>query len=128
MERPPEIGHRCTTMPEPRSLHLSPLHWTPRGANADKGRDLTMTMLVGSTYMLSLSMTSTVTSGDFGGALTHSDMYNTASYQYIGATMHDGSGGTIAAPVTMITAVPEPVATMVLGMACSVMLMRRRKR
>jgi hypothetical protein len=97
-------------------------------ANADSNRNLYLSMKVGSTYALSVELTSSVSIGDFTAAITRSDMYNTVSYQYLNATMDDGNGGTVAAPISMIAAVPEPATISLMIAAAGLLAIRRRNR
>ena len=97
-------------------------------AVADRGSslndDLTAELKVGSTYIVSSSLSTALGGGEFGG-MSRADAYNSLLYSFTGATLTDYS---TPADVTALAAIPEPSTYAVwLGLAgLGVVVWRRR--
>ena len=86
--------------------------------------DLTAELKVGSTYIVSSSLSTALGGGEFGG-VSRADAFNTLLYSFTGATLTDYS---TPADVTALSAIPEPSTYAVwLGLAgLGVVFWRRR--
>ena len=86
--------------------------------------DLTAELKVGSTYIVSSSLSTALGGGEFGG-MSRADAYNSLLYSFTGATLTDYS---TPADVTALAAIPEPSTYAVwLGLAgLGVVVWRRR--